>query len=136
MEEGGGIDAPPSTAGDCPTSVNEGPYGKTGPSALSTDCMATFLRGDLVVGADAADATPMVLCGESLFPTIVPTRDTDAPLRRGVWRAPLSGMYWLVSGLELLAGFGLLMVVISNAEGRDYLVILGAFLFFEIVDVF
>ena len=45
-------------------------------------------------------------------------------------------MYWLVSGMELLAGFGLLMVVISNAEGRDYLVILGAFLFFEIVDVF
>lgn len=98
--------------------------------------MATFLRGDLVVGADAADATPMVLCGESLFPTIVPTRDTDAPLRRGVWRAPLSGMHLLVSGMELLAGFGLLMVVISNAEGWDYLVILGAFLFFEIIKVF
>ena len=61
---------------------------------------------------------------------------TDAQLRRGFWRAPLPGINLLVLGMELMAGFGLLMVVISNAEGWDYLVILGAFLFFEIIKVF
>eukprot|EP00985_Skeletonema_marinoi_P027065 scaffold21616_cov112-Skeletonema_marinoi.AAC.1 len=52
--------------------------------------MATVLRGDLRVGAGAADDKPMVLVGESTFPPIVPIRDTDTPLRRGVgerrWR--------------------------------------------------
>jgi hypothetical protein len=98
--------------------------------------MATFLRGDMRVGAGAADDTPMVLCGESTFPPMVPIRDTDAPLRRGVWRAPLSGMNGLVSGMELMAGFALLMVTTLNAEGRKYLVTSGEFFFFGMVDVF
>jgi len=119
-----------------PPPVNEGAYGKTGPSDLSIDCMATVLRGDLRVGAGAADDKPMVLVGESTFPPIVPIRDTDPPLRRGVWRAPLAGILWLVSGMDLLAGFALLMVTTSNAEGGNKLVHRGAFLFFGMDDVF
>ena len=98
--------------------------------------MATVLRGDLRVGAGAADDKPMVLVGESTFPPIVPIRDTDPPLRRGVWRAPLAGILWLVSGMDLLAGFALLMVTTSNAEGGNKLVHRGAFLFFGMDDVF
>jgi hypothetical protein len=98
--------------------------------------MATFLRGDIRVEAAVADDMPMVLGESTCVPTMVPIRDADAPPRIGVWRPPMAGIDWLVLGVDSLAGDGLLMMTTAYAEGLDYLVLSGAFLFFEVGDFF
>lgn len=43
----------------------------------------------------------------------------------------MAGIDWLVLGVDSLAGGGLFMMTTAYAEGLDYLVNGGAFLFFE-----
>lgn len=126
----------PSTAGDWPYPVNEGPYRYTWPSGLSRDYLATLLWRDMRVGAGAANDYPMLLCGNFTFPPEVPTCDIDAPQRRGVSTTPLLGIDGMVLGKWLMLRVCAADGVFIKCGGCEIWVNSGAYFFFGFVAMF